>query len=147
MPNFCLCCIPCISLKSLLNHLNSFCGGMFTLNAKFDAYLLLYLLSHCECNVHMLTHWGLPPPLTSTVKSSLFTHVYYSPLSLAARLHQFCTNHSHYINNGWTFSGQTSCMYCLSLVNFLFTFSKQSVLYYFLPQFFKISSIHFNLKR
>ena len=47
-------------------------------------------------------------PLTSTVKSSLFTHTHSSPLSLAARLHRCCTNHSCYINNGWTFSGQTS---------------------------------------
>ena len=30
-----------------------------------------------------------------------------SPLSLAARLPQCCANNSHYINNGWTFSGQT----------------------------------------
>ena len=34
----------------------------------------------------------------------LFMHGHSSPLSLAARLHQCCTNHSHYINNGWTFS-------------------------------------------
>ena len=41
-----------------LNHPNSFQGGMFKLNAKFDADLLLYLLSHFECDghtVHMLT--------------------------------------------------------------------------------------------
>ena len=49
-----------------------------------------------------------PPPLTSTVKSSLFTHAHSSPLSLAARLHQCHLNCSRYINNGWTFSGQTS---------------------------------------
>ena len=56
---------------SLLNHLNSCCGGMFKLNAKFDAALLLYSLSHLECDshtVHMLTQWHLPPPMTSTVK-------------------------------------------------------------------------------
>ena len=46
-------------------------------------------------------------PLTSTVKLSLFTHAHSSPLSLAARLHQCHTNHSSYINYGWTFSGQT----------------------------------------
>ena len=53
----------------LLNHLNSFCGEMFKLNTKFDADLLLYMLSHFECNshtVHTLTQWCLPPPLTST---------------------------------------------------------------------------------
>ena len=64
---------------SLLNHPNSFCGRMLKLSAKFDADLLLYLLSHFECNghtVHMLTQQHLPPPLTSTVRSSLFTHVH-----------------------------------------------------------------------
>ena len=47
------------------------------------------------------------PPRTSTVKSSLFTHVHSSLLSLAAGLHQCCTNCSFYVNNDWTFSGQT----------------------------------------
>ena len=97
--------------QSLLNHLNSFPGGMFKLKAKFDADLLLYLLSHFECDghtVHMLTQQRLPPPLTSTVELSLFMHVHYSPLSLAARLHRRCANCSHYINSGWTFSGQSS---------------------------------------
>ena len=42
------------------------------------------------------------------VQLSLFTHVHSSPLSLAARLHICHTNHFHYIDNGWTFSGQTS---------------------------------------
>ena len=68
---------------------------MFKLNAKFDADLLLYLLSHFECDghtVHRLTQWYLLPPLTSTVKSSLFMHVYSSPLSLAARLPSCCAN-------------------------------------------------------
>ena len=87
---------------------------MFKLNTKFDADSLLYLLSHFECDdhtVHMLTQWHLPPLATSTVKSSLFTHVHSSPLSLAARLHQCCANCSHYISNDWTFSRQTSYMY------------------------------------
>ena len=67
------------------------------LNAKFDANLLLYSLSYFECDghtVHMLTQWNLLPPLTSTVKSSLFTHVHSSLLSLATRLHQCHANHS-----------------------------------------------------
>ena len=34
---------PCIVPESLLNHSNSFCRGMFKLNAKFDADSLLYL--------------------------------------------------------------------------------------------------------
>ena len=47
------------------------------------------------------------PPLTSTVKLSLFMQMHSSPLSLAARLHGCHANDSHYVNNGWTFSGQT----------------------------------------
>ena len=96
---------------SLLNHPNSFHRGMFKLNAKFDTDSLLCSLSHFDCNghtVHMLTQLRLLPPLTSTVKSSLFMHVYSSPLSLASRLHLCGAKRSHYINNGWTFSGQTS---------------------------------------
>ena len=51
--------------------------GMLKLNAKFDADLLLYSLSHFECDghtVHMLTQWCLPSLLTNTAESSLFTH-------------------------------------------------------------------------
>ena len=83
------------------------CGKeMFKLDIKV-ADSLLYLLSHFECNghtVHMLTQCHLLPPMTSTVKSSLFTHVNFRPLFLAAGLHQCRANHSHYINNGWNFS-------------------------------------------
>ena len=53
----------------------------------------------------MLTQRCLPPPLTSTVKSLLFTvlnNVHSSLLSLASRWHQCCANHSYYMNNGWT---------------------------------------------
>ena len=105
------CRSPVAHSCSLLNHLNGFCGGMFKLNAKFDADSLLYLLSHFECDshaVHMLTQWRLPPPLTSTVKSSLFTHALSSPFFLTARLQWCCTNHSLYVSNGWTFSRHTS---------------------------------------
>ena len=90
---------------------SSFCWGMFKLNAKFDADFSLHLLSHFECNghtVHTLTQRCLPPPLTNTIRSQLFTHAHSSPLSLVARLHGCCANCSHYINNGWTFSGQAS---------------------------------------
>ena len=84
---------------------------MFKLNTKFEADSLLYSLSHFECDSHTSTHAHSTvstAPLTSTVKSSLFTHVHSSPLSLAARWHPCCANRSHYINHGWTFSGQTS---------------------------------------
>ena len=49
----------------LLNHVNSFHGGMFKLNTKFDVDSLLYSLSHFECDshtVHMLTQWHPTPP-------------------------------------------------------------------------------------
>ena len=81
---------------------------MFELNTKFYADSLLYSLSHFEFDshtVHTLTQWHLPHPLTNSVKLSLFTH---APVSLAPRLQQCHKKHSHYINNGWTFSGQTS---------------------------------------
>ena len=100
------CQSPVAHSCGLLNHSNSFHRGMFQLSTKFDADSLLYLLSHFECDshtVHMLTEQHLLPPLTSTVKSSLFTHVHSSPLSLAARFHRCHTNCSCYINNGWTF--------------------------------------------
>ena len=72
--------------------------------------LLLCSLTHFECDshtVHIMMKWHLPPPLTSTVKLSLFTHAHSSSLSLAARLHRCHANCSHYINNGWTFPRQT----------------------------------------
>ena len=87
------CQSPVAHSCGLLNHLSSFHRSIFKLNAKSDADLLLCLLSHFECSshtVHMLAQWCLPPPLTSTVKSSLFMHAHSSPLSLAARLHQYC---------------------------------------------------------
>ena len=105
------CLSPVAHSCGLLNHPNSFCRGMFKLNAKFDVGWLLYSLSHLECDghtVHMLTQQHLPSPLTSTVKSSLFTHAHSSPLFLATRLHWFHANHSHYIKNSWPFSGQAS---------------------------------------
>ena len=64
-------CFVVMKLQSLVDHscglrnlLNSFCRGMFTLNAKFDADSLLCSLSHLQCNsytVHMLTQWRLSP--------------------------------------------------------------------------------------
>ena len=105
------CRSPAAHSCSLLNHLNSFHGGMFKHHAKFDADSLLFLLSHFECEghtVYTLTQWHLPSPLTSTVKSWLFTRAHSSPLSSAARLHGCCANYSHYINNGWNLPVQTS---------------------------------------
>ena len=59
---WCSCQSPVAHSCCLLNHLNSFCGGMFKLNAKFGAESLLYSLSHFECDghtVHTLTQWHL----------------------------------------------------------------------------------------
>ena len=86
VPHFHLCCTHCIIPESLLNHSNRFCGGMFKPNAEFDADSMLYSLSHFECishTAHMRTQQHLPPPLTGTVKSLLFTHVHSSPLNVA----------------------------------------------------------------
>ena len=102
------CQSPAAHSCGLLNHLNSFSGGMFKLNTKFDADSFCFSFSHFQCDghtVHMLTQQCLPPPMTSTVKLSLITHTCSSPLSLAARLYQCRANHSCYINNSWTFFG------------------------------------------
>ena len=91
---------------------------MLKLNTQFGTDSQLYSLSHFECNghtVHMLTQQCLLSPLTSTVKSSLFTHTHSSPLSLAARLHRCRANSSRYIINGWSFSGQTISIYYIYL--------------------------------
>ena len=50
------------------------------------------------------------------LKSS-FTYVHSSPLSLAARLHWCHANHSCYIYNVWTFSGQTLYVWCCIVLN------------------------------
>ena len=49
------CQLPVAHSCSLLSHLNSFHGGMFKLNPKFDADLLLYSLNHFECDGHTVT--------------------------------------------------------------------------------------------
>ena len=92
---------------------------MFKFNTKLDADSLLYSLSYFECDghtAHTLTQQRLPPPLTSTVRSSLFTHAHSSPLSLAARSHRCRTKRSRYISNGWTFPGQTSYVDCYLVI-------------------------------
>ena len=47
-----------------------------------------YINFECDDHtVHMLTQRHLPPPVTSTVKSSLLSHGHSSPLSLASKSH------------------------------------------------------------
>ena len=122
----------------LLSHPNSFWTGMFKLHAKFDAHSLLSLLSHFECDghtVHMLIQQHLSPPLSITLKSSLFMHAHSRcPLSLAARLYWCHTNHFCYINNGCSFSGLTSYIYCRFLCVWIFWSSGYGQLSSFLYQ-------------
>ena len=93
-----------------LNHLNIFCGGMFKLNAKFDVDSLFYLLSHLN--------------VTATQYTCTLNSIYFAPWLV--QWSRYCSfmripvhypwlpgyisgaNCSHYINNGWTFSRQTS---------------------------------------
>ena len=88
----------------------------------------------------MLTQWHVPPPLTSTVKLSLFTHVHSSPLSLAARLHQCHANHSCYINDGWVFSRQT--VYQTASIFWTFPLSLQCYLSTAVVSGHQTSSVH-----
>ena len=83
-----------------------------------------------QCHtVHMLTQRLLLPPLTSTVKLSLFTHAHPSLLSLAARLQWCIANHSCYINNGWTFSDRLHRTQHLTLVKYSFSIIHKYYIY------------------
>ena len=85
MPYFYLCCTHCIIPQILLNHPNSYheeCSSLMKNSMQICCSIV-----HFECDghrAHMLTQQHLPPSLTSTVKSSLFTHAYSRPLSLVA---------------------------------------------------------------
>ena len=65
VPHFNLHCTHGIVPESLLNHLNSFCGGMFKLNTNFDTDSLLYsVISNvmatqytCSLNSVYRPHW------------------------------------------------------------------------------------------
>ena len=84
------CQSPVAHSCGLLNHANSFHGGMFKITEKFDEDLLLYFLSHFEKMVTKYTCHSIAsthPPPTTTVKWTLFTHAQHSPLSLAATLY------------------------------------------------------------
>ena len=69
---------------------------------------------------HWLVHW-----------SCYLSCAHSSPLSLAARLHWRHPNHSHYINKGWIFPGQT-LFYIYTHTSIRFTYYK---LYYVLTQY------------
>ena len=103
------CQSPVAHSCSLLNHPNSFSGGMFKLNAKSDAYLLLSLLGLFECNshtVHMLNGVYCPYWLVQwSHHCSCMCIPVHSPW-LPDYMYVVQTN--SYINNGWSFSGQAS---------------------------------------
>ena len=64
-----------------------------------------------HCSTHSVILNVIATQYTCSLNSIYHPANWYSEvttLSLAARLPRCCTNHSHYINNGWTFSGQTS---------------------------------------
>ena len=107
IPHFRLCCIHCIIPLSLLNHPNSFCRGMFKLNAKFDADSFAQL-SPFEWNSHTIhTHSPMSIAPTDLYSEVIIVHtcVFLSTL-LGCQVMQMCANHSNYINNGWTFYGE-----------------------------------------
>ena len=85
---------------------SSLMQNLMQIHCSTYSVILNVLATQYTCSLN--GEHGLPPPLTSTVKSSLFMRVHSSPLSLAARLHWCYANCSRYINNGWTFSGQAS---------------------------------------
>ena len=83
------CQSPVAHSCSLLNHLNSFHGGMFKLKAKFDADSWLYSLSHFECDDHTIqcalisiysphwvVQWCRSWPARSAVEVSVFQHTH-----------------------------------------------------------------------
>ena len=92
-----------------LNHMNRFHGGMFKLNTKFDAGPLLYSLvlnvmaTQYTCSLsgiyhpHCLVQWS-----RQCSRMRIPVHSPWLPGYIDV------TNHSHHVNNGWTFSGQTS---------------------------------------
>ena len=71
---------------------SSLIHNLMKIHCSARSVILNVMATRCQCLMPSI------PPLTSMVKSSLFTHVHSSSLSLAARLHQCRTNHSHYIN-------------------------------------------------
>ena len=138
------CQSPVVHSCVLLNHPSSFYGGTLRLHTKFNADSLLYLLSHFEFDshtVHMLTQVASTTLLTSTVKSSLLMYVHSIPLSLAARVHGCCTNHSHCVNNGWTFSRQTWYIYFSSVQWKHFTNLSQVFFFHVLKHIYQHCSI------
>ena len=71
------CPSPAAHGCGLLNHPNSFRGGRFKLNTKFDAELLLYSLVHFECDshtVHMLI-WHIYRPHWLVQWSPHYSHM------------------------------------------------------------------------
>ena len=94
------CQSPFANSCGLLNHLNSFCRGVFKLNRKFDADLWLYLLSHFECSIHTVhMHYHTSPIPTDKCREVITVYACsFQSTLLASRLHHCHTNCSPYIN-------------------------------------------------
>ena len=92
--------IPIVSREEC----SSLMQNMMQIDCSTHSVILSVMTTQYTCSLNGIYP---PPPRTSIVRSSLFTHVHSSPLSLAARSHGCHANCSSYINNGWTFSRQT----------------------------------------
>ena len=93
---------------SLLNHLNSFWRGGGVCSSLMQNLMQIY------CSIHSVILNAMARKDTCSLNNVYHPHWLVrwshlsSPLSLAATLLRYCANCSHYLNNGSTFSGQTS---------------------------------------
>ena len=94
------------------------------------SFILNEMATQCTCLLNSIYH-----PHWLVQCSCHCSHAHSSPLFLAVRLHQCCANHYCYINNGWTFSGQTLSYIHVCLI-FLMEDSKFSVFLHLRPSNF-----------
>ena len=109
------CQSPVAHSCGLLNHLNSFVEEWSSVPQNL-------MLNHCSIFSVILnamaTQYTCSVKGIYSLKCLTYRHLQYSEVVivhiftsqstfLGCQLHWCCTNHSHYINNGWTFSGQT----------------------------------------
>ena len=66
------------------------------------------ILNATSHTIHMFTQWHILPPWLVQWSCHCLHTVHSSPLSLTAMLHWRHGSHCCFINNGFTFSGQTS---------------------------------------
>ena len=90
------CQSPVAHSCGLLNHPNSFSGGIFKLNAKFDADLLFYSVILYTTDTQYRVSLNGPHWLVQW--SHHYSCIFQYTLSLATRLHWCHTICSHYIS-------------------------------------------------